>query len=239
MTCRYCGAELSPDVKFCSSCGRSQEQEPATSPPWGESSASGSIPPLPPATGQTSAQTGRWISDGWQLITSDWLQFVLMSLVLLVINGCIPFVLSGPLAAGMHIACIRKMMSNKAEVGDLFKGFNFFGAALLAYLVIAVFSFVGFLVCIIPGLVVAAMYQFTYLFIVDKKMDFWEAMQASHGLVKKDYFGFTLFLLALIFINIAGALLCFVGLLFTIPLLFAATTVAYRDLVQFENRENF
>ena len=69
--------------------------------------------------------------------------------------------------------------------------------ALVASLVIAVFTFAGTLLCIIPGLVVAAMYKFTYLFIVDKRMDFWPAMQASHAIVKQDYFGFTMFLLAL------------------------------------------
>ena len=57
------------------------------------------------------------------------------------------------------------------------------------------FTFAGTLLCIIPGLVVAAMYKFTYLFIVDKRMDFWPAMQASHAVVKNDYFGFTMFLL--------------------------------------------
>ena len=187
-----------------------------------------------------TAQTGRWISAGWDLIKGDWVPFVLMALVFLVVTGCIPLVLNGPLMAGFHIACIRKLMSGRAEVGDLFKAFNRFGATLLAFLVISVFTFLASLLCLIPGLVVAAMYQFTYLFIVDKKMDFWPAMQASHELVKKDYFGFTLFLLALILINIGGALLmCFVGLLITLPLSYAAITVAYRDLVGFENKENF
>jgi uncharacterized membrane protein len=83
------------------------------------------------------------------------------------------------------------------------------------------------------------MYLFTYLFIVDKKLDFWPAMQASHELVKKDYFGFTLFLVTLILINIGGLLVCFVGLLITVPLSCAAITAAYRDLVGFENQENF
>jgi len=69
-------------------------------------------------------------------------------------------------------------------------------------------------------------------------LDFWPAMQASHELVKKDYFGFTLFLVTLILINIGGLLVCFVGLLITIPLSFAAITAAYRDLVGFENQEN-
>ena len=139
--------------------------------------------------------------------------------------------------AGFHIACIRKLTSGRTEVGDLFKAFNRFAPTLLAFLVISVFTFLASLLCLIPGLIVAAMYQFTYLFIVDRKMDFWPAMQASHELVKKDYFGFCLFLLALFLLLIGGALLCFVGLLLAIPLFSAAMTAAYRDLVGFENKE--
>jgi len=109
--------------------------------------------------------------------------------------------------------------------------------ALLAMVVISVFTFLGSLFCIIPGLVLAAMYQFTYLFIFDKKLEFWPAMQASHELVKKDYFGFTLFIIVLALLVFAGALLCLVGILITFPLYFAAVTAAYKDLVGFEPSE--
>ena len=228
MNCRYCGAPLNPAVKFCSTCGRSQQDE----------AVSGALPP-PPHVGDVTAQTGRWISAGWDLIKSDWMPFVLMALVFLVVTNCVPIVLQGTMMAGFHIACIRKMMSGRAEVGDLFKAFSYFGATLLAFLVITVFTFLGLLLCFIPGLVVAAMYLFTYLFIVDKKMEFWPAMQASHALVRKDYFGFSLFLLTLLLINLVGTLACFVGVLVTLPLSYGAITAAYRDLVGFENKENF
>jgi uncharacterized membrane protein len=89
-------------------------------------------------------------------------------------------------------------------------------------------------VCIIPGLVIAAMYKFTYLFIVDKRMDFWPAMQSSHAVVKNDYFGFTMFLLLAVLVNLLGALCCFVGLLVSIPVTIAAITVAYKEIVGFD-----
>src|SRR6185295_18654057 len=124
----------------------------------------------------------------------------------------------------------------KAEFADLFKGFNFFVPALVASLIIGLFTFAGTLLCLIPGLVVAAMYKFTYLFIVDKKMDFWPAMQASHAVVKNDYVGFTLFLLLAFLVNLLGVSCCFVGLLVTIPVTFAAITVAYKEIVGFDQR---
>jgi len=65
-------------------------------------------------------------------------------------------------------------------------------------------------------------------------MDFWPAMQASHAVTKNDYFGFTMFLLLTVLVNILGCLCCVVGLLVSIPVTFAAITVAYQELVGFD-----
>lgn len=138
------------------------------------------------------------------------------------------FTLGGPV-------WIPKVFNGK-EVGDLFKGFDYFLPSFVAALLIGVFAGIGFLLCIVPGLVIASMYKFTYLFILDKKMDFWPAMEASHSVVKNDYFGFTMFLLAMIGINILGALCCIVGLLVTVPMTIAAITIAYQEVVGFEQR---
>ena len=53
-------------------------------------------------------------------------------------------------------------------------------------------------------------------------------------MVKQDYAGYTLFIVALGLLNIAGAMCLFVGLLVTIPISMAAVAVAYRDVVGFE-----
>ncbi|HYZ86751.1 MAG TPA: hypothetical protein VE621_20215 [Bryobacteraceae bacterium] len=119
-------------------------------------------------------------------------------------------------------------------MGDLFRGFNYFVPTLVASIVITVLVSLGFLVCIIPGLVLAAMYMFTYLFIVDKRMDFWPAMQASAAVVKQDYLGFTLFLFLLALLQFVGVLACLVGVLVTLPIMYGAITVAYAELVGFE-----
>jgi uncharacterized membrane protein len=160
--------------------------------------------------------------------------YVLLALVFLALNAMVPMILQGPLMAGFGIYCMKRILGRQAEFADLFKGFNFFVPALVASLVIALFTFAGTLLCFIPGLVVAAMYKFTYLFIVDKRLDFWPAMQASHNVVRNDYFGFTMFLLLLALVNLLGVLCCIVGILVTIPVTFAAITVAYQELVGFD-----
>jgi uncharacterized membrane protein len=201
----------------------------------------GSTPIPPAAVAWTApvgvkAQTGRWISAGWAMVTADLGNFALISLVFVLVNSVASIVTQGPLQVGMHIFCMKKLFQKPTDIGNLFKGFDFFLPAFVAALIIGVFTFVGFLVCIIPGLVVAAIFKFTYLFIMDKRMDFWPAMQASHEVTKNDYFGFTIFLLAMAGINILGFLCCIVGLLVTIPLSIAAITIAYQECVGFEQR---
>lgn len=227
MFCHSCGTEVPGDVRFCPTCGQSLVAGPLA--PGG-----GPVAWTPPAG--IHSHTGRWIGQGWELIKGDLGIYAVLALVFWLLNCMVPLIISGPLTAGFYIFTIKKSLGRRAEFADLFTGFNFFVPTLVASLVIALFVTIGTVLCIIPGLVVAAMYKFTYLFIVDKRMDFWPAMESSRAVVRNDYFGFTMFLLALIGINFLGLLCCIVGLLVTMPLSIAAITVAYREIVGYDQR---
>ncbi|MGA2273405.1 MAG: zinc-ribbon domain-containing protein [Bryobacteraceae bacterium] len=226
MFCDRCGTQVNPDQQFCTNCGRSFAGPPA---------ASGAVPPpawTPPTVVQVAS--GRWIGAGWDLVKADMGAYVLATLIFFFLSG-VPFI-QGALITGFHIFTMKKIAGRRAEFADLFKGFNYFIPTLVAMLLIGVFTFIGTIFCIIPGLVVAAALKFTYLFIFDKRMDFWPAMQASHAIVKQDYFGFTMFLILLFLVNVLGLLCCVVGLLVTFPLSIAAITVAYKEIVAFEQQ---
>jgi uncharacterized membrane protein len=220
MFCHSCGTQVAPDVAFCPTCGQSLTAPPSLAPP-------AFVAP----TG-IKATPGRWIGAGWSLVQSDLGNMVLVALIFIVVNS-VPLI-NGALIAGFHYFFQKKLTGRRAEFTDLFKGFNFFVPTLVALILIGLFASVGFALCIIPGLVVSAIYKFTYLFIVDKRMDFWQAMQASHEVVKNDYFGFTMFLLLLILVNLLGVLCCVVGILVSIPVTVAAITIAYQELVGFD-----
>jgi uncharacterized membrane protein len=226
MFCDRCGTQVNAGQQFCPNCGQSFAGPPA---------ASGFAPPpawTPPANVQVAS--GRWIGAGWELVKADMGSYVLATLIFFLLSG-VPFI-QGALITGFHIFTMKKIAGRRAEFADLFKGFNYFIPTLVAMLLIGVFTMIGTVFCIIPGLVVAAALKFTYLFIVDKRMDFWPAMEASHAIVKQDYFGFTMFLILLFLVNVLGALCCIVGLLVTFPLSIAAITVAYKEIVGFEQR---
>lgn len=227
MFCNKCGSQVGPGVQFCPQCGAVMGAAGVPPPP--------ATPVWTPRAG-VKAETGKWISAGWNMVKADMGNFILVTLVFVLVNSVASIVTQGPLQTGFHLFCAKKLYGRRAEVGDLFKGFDYFLASFVAALLIGVFVCAGILVCIIPGLVIAAALKFTYLFILDKKMEFWPAMQASHEAVKNDYFGFTIFLFLLGLINCLGFLCCIVGLLVTIPLSIAAITIAYQEVVGFEQR---
>lgn len=228
MFCHKCGSQVSPDAQFCTTCGT-----PFTS---ADQALTGApvVPWTPPVTVQV--QSGKWIGEAWELVKADLGTYVLLAIVFTLLSSAVPLVIQGPMIAGLHIFTMKKLLGRRAEFADLFLGFNYFVPTLVASLLISLLVGVGTLLCIIPGLVVAAMYKFTYLFIVDKKMDFWPAMQASHAIVKQDYVGFTLFLILMALVNLLGVLCCIVGVFVSLPVTFAAITIAYKEIVGFEQR---
>jgi zinc ribbon protein len=228
MFCPTCGSTVEPNTRFCPSCGREVGSAAPTLP---NTLSATWIPPQ-----IVEVRAGHWVGEGWRLVKSDIASYVLMTLVFLLLGSAACGLIQGSLIAGMHLFTIKKILGRNATFGDMFQGFNFFVPTLLASLVIALFVGVATLFFIIPGLVVAAMYKFTYLFIVDKRMDFWQAMRASHEVVRRDYVGFTLFLVLLILVDILGVAGCVVGALVAIPVTFAAITVAYRETVGFDQR---
>ena len=228
MFCSTCGSSVESSTRYCPFCGRELGSAatalPTTLPaPWNPSQIVG-------------VRAGHWVGEGWRLVKSDIASYVLMTLVFLLLGSAACGLIQGSLIAGLHLFTIKKILGRNAGFDDMFQGFNFFVPTLLASLVIGLFVGVATIFFVIPGLVVAAMYKFTYLFIVDKRMDFWQAMRASHEVVRRDYVGFTLFLVLLILVDILGILCFAVGIFVALPVTFAAITVAYREVVGFDQR---
>ncbi len=175
-------------------------------------------------------QIGAWTTAGWDWFVKDFWTNLLVGLLASVLMSALAL-LTGPIFAGMANLGLRKNQTGRVAVRDFFDGFANFLPALLASLLIAVFAIVGLIFLIIPGLVIMAMYMFTFHFMVDRGMDFWEAMEASRRLVARDYLGFVLFGIVLGMINLLGLMLLGIGVLFTFPITGYAVTAAYLDSV--------
>jgi len=185
---------------------------------------------------------GEYLGRGWDLLQPKLGIFAGYVLVLFGISlalSFVPFVvglivntiISPPLYAGLFIVAHKLILEEPVEFGDFFKGFEKFGVFLAAGLVSSLLTFLGTLLCIIPGIYLGIAYSFTLLFIIDQGLEFWPAMENSRKLVTRNFFPMFGFLLLLGLINLGGAILCGLGVLLTVPLTYCAMTVAYMDIV--------
>jgi len=179
---------------------------------------------------------GRWIGTGWRLFKQDPGNFVLITLVGLALASVGSIVVAGPLFAGLFIAVRRRILESRTDLSDLFAGFNLFVDALLIYVLTSIFELVGLVLCVFPIVIVAALYLFPYLFLVDRRLAFWDAMESSRKLVLNDLLGYIGFVLLLFLLNFLGLLMLGLGLLVTIPVSAAAIAVAYHENVGFSHR---
>ncbi|GMT42415.1 MAG: hypothetical protein IEMM0002_0826 [bacterium] len=181
-----------------------------------------------------------WYEESWRIFKNSWHVYVLCALVFIVVNmmaQIVPFgglVVGGPMMAGLYLVVSDLYSGKEFDLGRLFGGFAYFLPTFLAYIITTIFTTIGLFMLIIPGVIVASWYLFTYLFILDRDMDFWSAMEASRKIAFEDIVGFALFFLTMGVINIIGIIALFVGLLVTIPISLIVVFVAYGQLVGFK-----
>lgn len=181
---------------------------------------------------------GSCISRGWNLVMANFWPAVGITFVgylLLGAAGSVPFAtlfLSYIIMGGLDWYFLKLVRGQRAEIGDLFSGFN------LAFVPLMLFSIVGQLLvgvglvlCILPGIyLIVAWLFFTALLILDKRLDFWAAMEVSRKVVSHHWWAFFGFLLVQVLLTVLGVLCCVIGLFIVLPVITAASVYAYEDI---------
>ncbi|MDD5141309.1 MAG: DUF975 family protein [Verrucomicrobiales bacterium] len=85
-------------------------------------------------------------------------------------------------------------------------------------------------ICAIPVIYLKTCWAFTLPLVIDKGMDFWTAMGASRKMVSKHWWRVFGVMVLIGLLNIAGFCACCVGVLFTMPIGFAALMFAYETI---------
>ena len=173
----------------------------------------------------------QYISKAWNLVQSDLGVFLGGVLLMMLIGGAFPILLMGPAMVGIMYVSLRALRGQPYEFSDLFKGFDFFGESIIAFLLVLPISLSAAFCCVIPVLFIYPFLLYPYAFVVDKKMSGVDAFKASWNLVKADYGRHLVFFLLMVFWNLIGILLCCVGVFVTSAVMTVAVAVAYNDLV--------
>lgn len=185
-------------------------------------------------------EISKYISGGWETFSSYMGGFIGYYVIVFFISlfvGLVPILgalaslaIAGPLQAGYYLVIFKKRQGQEVDFGDFFAGFNYFLPLFLFTLVSTIFIILGFFLLIIPAIYLSVAYSFAIPLIVDRKLDFWQAMEVSRKVVTKKWFSMFLFLILLALINIAGLLGLIIGIIFTGPLVVCAFAAAYEGI---------
>ncbi len=170
----------------------------------------------------------------WGLAIGTFVVYMLIAVVLQFIEIVGPIaslIISGPFALGLTIFTLSISRNQDARLEQIFEGFNNFGTALGAYLLMLLFIILWMLLLIVPGIIAAISYSMTFFILADDiSIGAMEAIDKS----KKMMYGYKwkYFCLGLRFIG--WALLCIltlgIGFLWLMPYVQVSMAKFYDDL---------
>lgn len=185
---------------------------------------------------------GSCISRGWELVKKHFWLSVGVTFLIMAVSAAVGAVPVLGIVAGLALNYVfwggldwfflKLARGEKAEVSDAFVGFSkAFVPLMLFSLVGQLLTTIGFALCILPGIyLMVAWLLFTALLIIDKKLDFWPAMELSRKVISHHWFSvFGLFLVTLL-IMLAGLLALVIGFFVALPVCVAAIVYAYEDI---------
>jgi len=180
---------------------------------------------------------GQYFREGWTVFNqygAGFIGFTIINLLIYTFLSSIPFsglVISGSLGAGFFIVAFRILKNRPYSFDDFFRGFKSFLQLFLVTLMSGIFIFIGTLLFIIPGIYLSVAYAFAIALVLEKRLEFWDALEASRKIISKDWFSFFLLFICVGLLNFAGLLAFVVGLLVTTPWSMCILAVAYKDVV--------
>ena len=179
---------------------------------------------------------GSCFSRAWDLMQGNFWPIVgvsALNLALFIASNAayVGLILSGPLVGGLWWYYLKFIRGQQADLNDAFAGFTMaFVPLMLAGLVSTVLEGIGFALCLIPGIYLAVAWSLALPLIIDKRLEFWDAMEVSRKVVTKHWWSFFGLLLLCLLINIGGVLLCGIGVFVTWPWTLIAFVYAYEDI---------
>ena len=181
-------------------------------------------------------EIGAEIGKGWRLFQADMGVLIVGGILATVVSAVTCGLLAGPLMVGMLLIAQRLLKNDpvKPQAGDVFKGFDSFVQALLlsviatvAIMVLSILPIIGQL----AGLIVCAVMMWALVFIAYEKATAIDAIKKVFELAKSGSFTVPLvFAVIASLIGSLGAIVCVVGIFFTLPLTYCLMACCYDTL---------
>lgn len=161
---------------------------------------------------------GACLSGGVACIKRNPVFYLVGYFLLMVISNISAGILMGPLMVGFFRAMKKEEEGGKAEIGDLFKGFDDFVPALIAALLGGIAVFIGCMMCFVPGLLIMALVPCAVYLVAMGEKDGINALKRAWAVVVANLVMAAVAMLVLVLVSSVGVILCYVGIFLTGPI---------------------
>jgi len=154
------------------------------------------------------------VTKAFNIFKKQYVALILGTLVALL--GMIFIITIPPLAFGLYFMCINAAKGKKAQISDVFRGFDYFftswGLFIVAFLAISV----GLALLVIPGLLLMVLFQYAVVIAITEKKGAINSLERSYEIAKKNFsFSVVLLILSAVISSVGG--LTRIGVLITLP----------------------
>jgi uncharacterized membrane protein len=132
-------------------------------------------------------------------------------------------------AAGLLKMAFDAVDGREVSLSTMFEGWDKV-QVLVATIIVGIATFIGIVLCVIPGIVIAILTAFTTAFVVDRKLGAIDAIMASVELVRNNLGSVLLWIVLAVLCLVVGAIACGVGLLVAIPVILISQAYTLRAL---------
>lgn len=157
---------------------------------------------------------GETLKLGWDTFAKNAVAMIVGFLLFALISGISLGICAGPMMIGFNKMCLRAGRGETVAIGDVFEGFQRFVPSLVLVLIMVVLLAIGFMLLIIPGLVLMFMFFFApWIMAADDDIGAIDALKASVEMFKQDVGGTLVFVLVNVIISSIGGFVPFGSLL--------------------------
>lgn len=146
--------------------------------------------------------------------------------------GVVFFVIGTIIRGGGQIFWLRHVRGQNAEFGSATSVTKFIAPLLVSNLLVGLAVFGGFLLLIIPGIVITLGLYFVNMVVVDKNIGYVDALRASWRLTDGYKMDLLVFAILAGLLNFAGVLACCVGVIVTNAVTMGAMTIIYDRIAE-------
>lgn len=163
---------------------------------------------------------GSCVAAGFSGLKNNFVTHVVSTLLIGVVGGVSAGLLTGPMMVGYMRMIKLEDEGGQPQIADLFKGFDDFVPALLAVLLSSIVVSIGFMLCVVPGLLIMALVPTAAYLVAVGEKDGINAIKRAFEAVKNNLLSAFLCTLILGIVGSLGSILCGIGIFLTLPITF-------------------